>query len=185
MFFAEPRKALAEMACAIKDDGTVAIQVWDRLDGQPAYGPFLDIVARVAGRDATDLLGSYFSRGDLSELQALVRAAGLWPVASRTRSTDLRFGSVDAFVMTEVQSTPLGERLTSDELARIIEGSREALNGFTSPDGTLEIPIRGHLITATLRARHISGAPRVHAGAGARHGSLDRARRLSSRSASR
>lgn len=163
MFFAEPRKALAEMARAIKDDGTVAIQVWDRLDGQPAYRPFIDVVARVAGRDATDLLCSYFSRGDLSELQGLLRAAGLWPAASRTRSTVLRFGSIDAFVMTEVQSTPLGERLTSDELATITEDARVALSAFTSPDGTLEIPIRGHVITATLRARHISGARRVHA----------------------
>jgi len=164
MTFDDPRKALAEMARAIKDDGTVAIQVWDRLDDQPAYRPFIDVVARVAGRDVQDLLGSTFSRGDLSELQALVRAAGLWPAASRTRSTALRFGSVDAFVMAEVGRTPLGERLTSDEWATIVEGAREALSAFTSTDGTIDIPIRGHVITATLRARHINGARRVHAG---------------------
>lgn len=154
MFFPDARKALREMARAIKDDGTVAIQVWDRLEDQPAYRRFIDAAARSAGPDATSLLSSYFSRGDLSELQGLLRGAGLWPIVTRTGSTNLRFGSVDAFVMTEVQSTPLGQRLTGDELARIIEDAREALRAFTSPSGVLDIPIRGHMITATLRARH-------------------------------
>jgi ubiquinone/menaquinone biosynthesis C-methylase UbiE len=170
MFFADPQRALREMARAIKDDGTVAIQVWDRLKDQPAYRPFIDAAARSARADATSLLSSYFSRGDLSALQGLLRAGGLWPVVTRTRSTNLRFGSVDAFVMTEVQGTPLGERLTGDELSRIVEGSRAALRAFTSADGTLDIPIRGHVITATLRARHIAGARRIHAGVGTRHG---------------
>lgn len=153
MFFPDAGGALREMARAIKDDGTVAIQVWDRLDDQPAYRRFIRAAARSAGQDATSLLSSYFSRGDLSELQGLLRSAGLRPADVRTESTNLRFGSVDAFVMTEVQSTPLGERLTDDELARIIEDSRGALQAFTSGNGTLDIPIRGHVITATLRAR--------------------------------
>ena len=106
-----------------------------------------------------------------------MRAAGLWPAASKTRSTDLRFGSVDTSVMTEVQSTPLGERLTSDELATIIEGSRVgARSVHVAGRDAQDARIRGHVITATLRARHISGARRVHAGAGTRHGSVDHAR---------
>ena len=56
MFFSDPRRALGEMARAIKDDGIVAIQVWDRLEDQPAYRPFIDAAARSAGPDATDLL---------------------------------------------------------------------------------------------------------------------------------
>ena len=176
--FADPRKALGEMARAIKDDGTVAIQVWDRLDEQPAFRPFIDEVARVAGPEATDLLGSTFSRRDRSELHGLLRAGGLWPAATTTRSTDLRFGSVDAFVMWEVQRTPLGGHLTGDQLSRIVEGSREVLRSFTSPDGTLDIPIRGHVIAATLRARHITGARRIHADVGAPHGSVAHARAI-------
>ncbi len=66
MFFPDAGRALREMARAIKDDGTVAIQVWDRLDDQPAYRRFIDAAARSAGPDATRLLSSYFSRGDLA-----------------------------------------------------------------------------------------------------------------------
>ena len=157
MFFPEPVGALREMARAVKDDGTVAIQAWDRLQDQPAYRPFIDAAARSAGPDATDLLGSYFSRGDLSELRDLLRVAGLWPTAIETLVTDLRFGSVEAFVLTEVRSTPLGERLTRDVLARMIEDARRALRSFTSPDGTLDVPIRGHVITARSRSPRPAG----------------------------
>ena len=103
-------RALREMARAIKDDGTVAIQVWDRPDAQ----------------------------SDLPALQALLPAAGLWPVVTRTRSAHLK--------------------------------------AFTSADGALDVPIRGHVIAATLRARHVTGARRVHAGIGTRHGSVGHAR---------
>lgn len=175
MCFSDTGRALREMARAIKDDGTVALQVWDRLDAQPAHRGFIDLVGRSAGTDATDLLRSSFSLGDLSALQALLRAAGLWPTVSMTRSTILRFVSVEAFVMAEVQRAPLGERLTGDVLARIIEDAREALRAFTSADGALDVPIRGHVIAATLRARHVSER-RVHLGVGTRHGSVDQVR---------
>ena len=185
MFFPDPRRALAEMARAIKDDGTVAIQVWDRLDHQPAYRPFIDAVARAAGEDATDLLRSYFARGDVPELLGLVRAGGLWPSVIRTHSTTLRFGSVEAFVMTEMQSTPLGDRMTDEALERVVEDARAALDAFTSADGTLEIPIGGHVITATLRARHVTGAGGIHVGVGTRHATLDHAGSASGRSTTR
>ena len=179
MYFSDKGRALREMARAISDDGTVAIEVWDRLDHQPAYRTFIDTVGRSTGTDVTDLLRSSFSQGDLSRLQALLRDAGLWPTVTRTRSTDLRFGSVEAFVMTEVQRTPLGERLADDVLTRIIGDTREVLRPFTSADGVLDIPIRGHVIAATLRARRISGARRVHLGIGTRLGSVAHARDVS------
>jgi ubiquinone/menaquinone biosynthesis C-methylase UbiE len=153
MFFSDPVRALREMARAIKDDGTVAIQVWDRLEDQPAYRPFIDAAARSGGTDATAVLSSYFSRGDISDLRGLLCAGGLRPATVTTRETMLRFGSVEAFVETEVRSTPLGERLSSEIVEHIVEDARDALRMFTSPDGALDIPIRGHMITATLRAR--------------------------------
>jgi SAM-dependent methyltransferase len=183
--FSDTGRALREMARAIKDNGTVAIQVWDRLDAQPAHRRLLDVVGRAAGTDAADLHRSSFSLGDLSALQALLPAAGLWPTVTSTRSIDLRFGSVEAFVMTEVQSAPHGERPTDEVLARIIEGAHEALWAFTSADGSLDIPIRGHVIAATLRARHVAGARRVHAGIGTRHGGVDQVRSAAGRSTTR
>jgi SAM-dependent methyltransferase len=151
MFFPDPSEALRQMARVVKDDGIVAIQVWDRLEDQPAYRPFIDAAARHAGPEAIDLLGSYFSRGDLSLLTELLRAAGLRPAALRTEAKILHFDSVEAFVMIEVRSTPLGDRLGDDDLTLVIEDAREGLHAFMASDGTLDIPIRGHVITAEKR----------------------------------
>ena len=153
MFFPDPSGALREMARAIKDDGTVAIQVWDRLEDQPAYRPFIDAAARSAGPDATDLLEFLLLAGRSLRVARTLASGGLWPTAIQTLATDLRFGSVDAFVMTEVQSTPLGERLTATSWRRSSRTRARRSGCSPSPDGALAIPIRGHVITATLRAR--------------------------------
>jgi hypothetical protein len=54
-------------------------------------------------------------------------------------------------VKTEVEGTPLIERISEDIYRRILEDSRDALASFRRPAGTAEISIRGHLITATKR----------------------------------
>jgi hypothetical protein len=51
-------------------------------------------------------------------------------------------------VRTEVESTPLIERISDDVYRRILEDSREALRSFRTTPGAAEIPILGHLITA-------------------------------------
>lgn len=151
MFFPDAAQALHEMARVVTAEGTVAVQVWDRREAQPAYLPFIDVAARHAGPEAISLLSTYFVRGDLEELTALTWSAGLNVTATSTASTTLRFGSVDELVTTEVQSTPLAERVSEEVIRRIIEDSREALASFLTEDGELEIPLRGHIVIAHKR----------------------------------
>lgn len=58
------------------------------------------------------------------------------------------FASVDEFVAVEVEGTPLGERLSDDVVRAIIEDARIALRAFSSGDGALDAPIRGHIVVA-------------------------------------
>jgi ubiquinone/menaquinone biosynthesis C-methylase UbiE len=150
MFFPDVPQALREMARVVTPGGTVAVQVWDRREAQPAYAPFIEVAARHAGPEAIDLLSTYFSRGDLDELSTLLASAGLEVTAIRTRETTLKFGSVDELVMTEVHSTPLAERLSEQILHRILDDTREALSSFVT-DGGAEIPIRGHVVRTEKR----------------------------------
>jgi ubiquinone/menaquinone biosynthesis C-methylase UbiE len=149
MFFPDVPKALSEMArVVVLGGGTVAVQVWDRRESQPAYAPFIEVAAAHSGPEALDLLSTYFNRGDLEELKTALTSVGLEVSGTRTETTTLRFPSVDAFVMTEVNSTPLAERLSDDVLRTIVEDSREALRSFGVEGGGVELPIRGHLVTA-------------------------------------
>jgi SAM-dependent methyltransferase len=148
MFFPDRAKALREMARVVTGGGTVAVQVWAGLDSQPGYGPFIDVAARHAGREAIDLLSAYWVLGDLDLVAALFEAAGLEITATRTRVGTARFDSIDELVKTEVESTPLIDRISDDVYRSILEDSRAALKSFTSEGGKAEVPIQGHLISA-------------------------------------
>jgi ubiquinone/menaquinone biosynthesis C-methylase UbiE len=148
MFFPDRIQALREMARVVTAGGTVAFCVPSQLDAQPAYAPFVRMVAHHAGREAIDLLGTYFACGDLGELRALVEAAGLRVAETRTHLATVKCPSVDAFVTTEVGSTPLRERISDEVYRRIRKEAREILRPFTTRDGAAEIPLEGHVIAA-------------------------------------
>jgi SAM-dependent methyltransferase len=151
MFFPDRAKALREMARVVTEDGTVAVQVWAALQSQPGYGPFIGVAARHAGPEAIDLLSSYWVLGDLDLVTALFEAAGLEINTIRTRVGTARFDSINELVRTEVESTPLIERISEDVYRSILEDSRAAIESFTSEGGKAEVPIQGHLISARLR----------------------------------
>jgi len=148
MFFPDRITALREMARVTVPSGTVAVLVPASLDAQPAYEPFVEVAARHAGREARSLLTTYFACGNLDELTGWFGQAGLRVTATVTHSGSARFPSADALVTTEVESTPLGERISAEVYDRIKRDAREVLAPFTADDGTLEAPFRVHVIAA-------------------------------------
>ena len=60
MFFPDPLAAVREMGRVASDGGTIAAAVPSLLEDQPAYGPFVDLVARHAGAEA---MGQVHLRG--------------------------------------------------------------------------------------------------------------------------
>jgi ubiquinone/menaquinone biosynthesis C-methylase UbiE len=151
MFFPDRTRVLREMARVVTAAGTVAFSVPSRLDAQPAYAPFVEMAARHAGPEAKSLLGAYFASGDLDELRRLVDGAGLQLAATRTYMGRVRCPSIDAFVATEVESTPLRERINDAVYARIREEARALLRPHVTPGGAAEIPLEGHVIAARPR----------------------------------
>ena len=53
---------------------------------------------------------------------------------------------------TEVNSTPLGERITPEVYEQILTGAREVLAPFTASDGTLEAPFDSYIVAARRRS---------------------------------
>jgi ubiquinone/menaquinone biosynthesis C-methylase UbiE len=153
MFFPDRARALGEMRRVVSTGGTVAVVVPGALSSQPAWGPFVAMVARHAGPEAVSLLSTYWACGDLDRLTALVESAGLAVTKTRTRRGTARFESVDAFVATEVEGTPLIDRISQEVYARIRADARAVLGEFTTPAGRVEAPLEGHLVAATRRSR--------------------------------
>jgi hypothetical protein len=92
-------------------------------------------------------MGSYWVLGDLDLLGALLEAAGLEVVSTDTRTSRVRFGSIEDAVRTEVQATPLAERITDDVYRRIVADCEAELGRFRTGE-SVGMPIVGHLVTA-------------------------------------
>lgn len=146
MFFPDPRAAIREMGRVVTSQGTVVIMVPSSLDAQPAYEPLVALAAAHAGPEAVAMLSAYWACGDLDVLLRTVHAAGLDVLSTRTRMGIARFASIDEFVSVEVESTPVRERLTDDEYETLRREANTILQGFTTANGTAEIPIEGHLL---------------------------------------
>jgi SAM-dependent methyltransferase len=151
MFFPDPARAVREMARVVEPKGTVAVHVWASRESQTGFKPFYEVVARHAGPDSVDLLSAYWTLGDLPRLTGLFADAGLEITSTRTRTGAIRAPSIDQYVTTEIESTPLVERITDDAYQRIRADARVALASLYTENGGFQMPIVGHLLTAIPR----------------------------------
>jgi ubiquinone/menaquinone biosynthesis C-methylase UbiE len=148
MFFPDRTRAFREMCRVAAPSGTVAVCVPASLDAQPAYGPFVEMAARHAGPEAISLLSTYWACGDLDALTADIESAGLRVTHARTVAGIARFASPEELVATEVESTPLIDRISDQVFARIRAEAAEVLQPYTTSSGTLDAPLVGHLVAA-------------------------------------
>ena len=147
MFFPDPVAALREMARVVDRSGTVGVHVWGTLEASPGYHRLVEIATRHAGPEAVTLLGSYWVYGDLDETARLFREAGLEIIDAASHMGAATFGSIRDFVDTEIDATPLGERIDAATRARIIDDAEDEMADFRTPAG-VGLPIQGHVIIA-------------------------------------
>jgi SAM-dependent methyltransferase len=138
-FFPDAEAAVREMARVAVPGGAVALQTYAGLEDQPGYGPF---------RGHRMLLNTYWSKGDLDELQGLLAAAGLSVTTTRSILGAVTFPSVDALVHTEIQATPLAQRIADTAYRAIGEEVRQVLAPFTTTSRALDLAIQARLISA-------------------------------------
>lgn len=148
MFFPDPAAAVREMARVVTEVGMVGVAVPGSLDRQAAFAPLVEMVVGHAGDEARSLLSTYFVCGDLDELGRVFESAGLQVTTSRTRIGTYRAPSVDAAVTTEVESTPLVERISDEVYQRIRDDAHDVLAPFTAADGSLAAPFECNVVAA-------------------------------------
>ena len=101
------------------------------------------MAARYAGPEARSLLSTLLRlRRPRPARRPVRRRPACEVTTTRTQHGTARFPSVDAAVATEVNSTPLGERITPEVYEQILDGAREVLAPFTASDGTAGSPLR-------------------------------------------
>ncbi len=144
MFFADRPAAWREMARVARR--RVAVLVPASIAEQPAYSLLTEVVAEHAGDEGAALLMAYWSAGDLGELTSTAGAAGLRDVESSTVLGTAAFDSIEALVATEVEGSPLIDRIDAATYARIRADANRVLAPYATPSGAVEAPLRCHLV---------------------------------------
>ena len=151
MFFPDAKTCLAEMARVTAPGGNVAVLVPAALTVQPAFAPFVEMVARHTGPEAIELLSTYFRCGDSDYLRDLLTTAGLDVRTIEAHEGSFRASTVDEFVATEVESTPLRERISDEAYSAIRADAHAVLAPYTHPDGAVVAPFTANLVAARPR----------------------------------
>lgn len=146
-FFPDPAGALSEMRRVTRPGGRVVLQSFSSLDAQPAYGPWVELVARHAGPDAVRLLGTYWSQGDPETMSLRCAEAGLTVTGVHRHTRPAFFPDVRTMVLTELNATPLRDRLDKRQMDRILLESGQILDDFVR-DGRLVVPLVGYVLAA-------------------------------------
>jgi SAM-dependent methyltransferase len=148
MFVPDPAAAVGEMARVVRPGGRLAAQVWSSLDRQTAIQSFADAVARHAGPDAVGLVSTYFRLGNREQFTGHFTGAGLRVTDVRALPVTVRAPSVDDYITTEVESTPLIHRISDDVYQRIREEARAGLARYCDATGALSLPLEAYLVAA-------------------------------------
>jgi SAM-dependent methyltransferase len=147
-FFPDPARACTEMARVLRPGGTLALQTYAGLEDQPGYGPFVQTVVRHAGAEAGDLLGTYWSKGDLTQLRTLLDDAGLAPTTTESLLGRVTFPSVDALLHVEIRATPLTSRIDDHRYLAIARDMRTSLAEFVTSGGEVALPVLARFVAA-------------------------------------
>ncbi len=148
MFVPDEAGAVTEMARVAAPGGTVAIQLWSAPERQPGFRPLADAVARHAGSESVNLISTYFRLGDPDAFGKVCAAAGLHVTEVNRLPVTLRAGSIDEYVTTEVESTPLVEQLSEDAYDKIRADAHAALAQYCDESGALAMPMEVYLLIA-------------------------------------
>lgn len=143
VLFSDRVGALREMDRVAHSNGTLGVQVFGESPGHELAAEALE---EIAGEEEAAIFRTPFILSDTDALASLFAEAGLAPVEIRSLARPARYRSLEEFARTEIDGRMLSGRVDGDEF---LEAVRHRLEPFVADDGTLEIPMEGHIATVS------------------------------------
>ncbi len=154
MLLADPPAALAETRRVLRPGGRVALAVWDSVQHNPwALLPTLELIERGLASPPAPGTPGPFALGDPERVRELLAATGFAEIDVHALEIEQRHPSFDAFWETTLDIAHAFHNAVlsrpEPEIAEIRSGLAARLEPFSEPDGTLAIPGRTLVASAS------------------------------------
>jgi len=154
MLLADPAAALGETRRVLRPGGRVALAVWDSLEHNPwAAQPALELIERGLAKPPSPGTPGPFALGDPERVRALLEQAGFAEIDVQALEIEQRHPSFEVFWETTLDiNHSFHDAVLSrpePEIAEIRSALAARLEPYTSPDGTLAIPARTLVASAS------------------------------------
>jgi SAM-dependent methyltransferase len=154
MLLADPPAALAETRRVLRPGGRVALAVWDSVQHNPwALLPTLELIERGLGSPPAPGTPGPFALGDPERVRELLAHAGFAEIDVHTLEIEQRYPSFGDYWETTLDIAHAFHNAVlsrpEPEIAEIRAGLAARLQPFSEPDGTLAIPGRTLVASAS------------------------------------
>lgn len=147
MFFADQKAGLQEMGRVARPGGTITIATWASIDQSPGYAAMVELLQRLVGDDAANALMAPFTVGTEDTLHNVI--GKILPNATVTLHQGLaRFGSLEAWVHTDVRGWTLADMITDDQYAQLLAAAKKEFTDFVDNNGQVRFPAPALIATA-------------------------------------
>lgn len=143
MFFPDRVKALQEMRRVLRPGGRAAVQVFGK---SPGYEIAASVVEQVAGKEEANIFRAPFMLHDPNEVTSLFDGADFQSVNIQTHILPARYPSLETFSRTEIDGWVLAGRVDTLAFLNVV---KPKLKAFVTETGAVNIPLEGHIITAS------------------------------------
>ncbi|MCC7449727.1 MAG: class I SAM-dependent methyltransferase [Anaerolineae bacterium] len=151
MFFEDRLAAIREMVRVLRMDGQMVIAVWASLENNAGYAAMVELLQRLFGENVASGIRAPFVLGDVHELNALFRDAGIAGLQIKTLPGIARFPSIEAWIYTDIKGWVLADMLDDDQFDLLLKEAHQSLSPFVTVEGKVVFGVSAHIISATKR----------------------------------
>ncbi len=145
MYFENQENAIREMVRVLKQGGSLAVAVWNKLDNNPGLAAEEYLWQQVFDGEVDE---TPYRLGDRGALENLFKSSGLTDIQIATHEGTARFDSIESWIHTGAKGWTQDDALSDDQLKLLLKTAEEELTRFRTSHGTVAFPTSAHIVTA-------------------------------------
>jgi hypothetical protein len=125
------------MLRVLRQDGYMAVAVWDSLENTPGYAAITELLERLFGDKVADAMREPFVLGDIEVLRSLFTDAGVASVEIETHEGIVRFPSISSWIYTDIKGWTLADLIDDAQYQLLLQEAESELRRFVTSESTI------------------------------------------------